>query len=184
MKQIINYFTRAVCLTVITFIFAACGKPSGDSADHQTESTGKLGAFFAQEKPAKAISVAQARQSAKPGETVTLVGQIGGATSPFAEGFAAFVLADESLVFCSDNPEDDCGTPWDACCETPEKIKASRTMVQFLDDEGTPVPEGFKGVKGLAELDYVIVSGIVNANSNPDNLIINASSLYKLESDL
>ena len=158
----------------------ACMWTGCSQAPDSVESAGapSLDALFVEERPANVMTVLQARESVQPGDVVHITGQIGGSTLPFAEGYAAFIIADESLVFCSEDPGDSCSTPWDACCETPEKISASRAMVQFTDAVGNPVAVGLKGQNGLTELDHVIVTGIVNAQSTTENLIIDGQTLH------
>ena len=162
-------------LGLLAFMWTGCSQ-----APDNVESAGtpKLDALFVEKRPGNVMTVLQARESAQPGDVVHITGQIGGSTLPFAESYAAFVIADESLVFCSENPSDSCSTPWDACCETQEKISASRAMVQFTDSTGNPVATGLKGQNGLAELDHVVVTGVVNAQSTAENLIIDGQTLY------
>lgn len=131
--------------------------------------------------PEQVLTVAEARRNPVPGETLAIRGQIGGTVHPFTQGYATFVLADESLVFCDEMGDaDHCPTPWDACCEDPDKLAASRASVQFLAGNGRPFPFSLKGVAGLKESDALIVTGTVAEGSNPDNLIINANGFYSL----
>lgn len=171
----INTLRSTGLIGILALVWAGC---SNNPENARVDNSSGLDAFFSDKRPADSVTVIQARNTAKPGDVVHISGQIGGASSPFAEGFAAFVIADESLTFCSENPADSCGTPWDACCETPEKISASRAMVQFTDAEGNPVASGLKGRKGLAELDHVVVTGVINPQSTAENLIIDGQSLY------
>ena len=72
-----------------------------------------------------------------------------------------------------------CQTPWDACCEDPDKIKSMRVSVQFVDREGNPILTDLKQEIGIQELDEVTVVGTVADSSTESNLIINATGLYK-----
>jgi hypothetical protein len=162
-------------LGILTILWTGCSKEAVTTVD---ASAANLDSFFVDEQPENAVSVLQARSTAKAGDIVRISGQIGGSTLPFTEGYAAFVIADKSLVFCSENPEDSCSTPWDACCEPQEKINSARALIQFTDGEGNPVAAGLKGYNGLTELDHVVVTGVVNEQSTPENLIIDGQTLY------
>lgn len=138
-----------------------------------------LDAFFLEAKPEGAISVLQARSTAVPGEPIVVAGQIGAAHKPFGESFATLVMGDEAIDYCNEiHGDDGCPTPWDACCEDPDKVSAGRASVQFLAD-GKPVEGSLKGVGGLTELDHIVVTGVVDPSSTESNLIINASGLYR-----
>lgn len=135
-------------------------------------------AVFLDTAPKGAMSIKKLRKNVKPGETVTISGRIAGSMKPFAPEYAAMILADESLATCEKNPADSCKTPWDACCVAPEKIAASRLFVQIVGEDGRPINQTLKGVKGLTELDDVIITGTVTETSSAENVIINVTGIY------
>jgi len=139
-----------------------------------------LEAFIIDAKPEGAVSVTQARASAAPGKPIVVTGQIGASDQPFGNSFATFILGDEAIDFCDELPGDTCPKPWDACCEDPDKLAASRASVQLTLD-GTPIPGSIKGVAGLKELDHVVVAGVVAPTSTSENLIIHASGIYRID---
>ena len=97
---------------------------------------------------------------------------------PLSEDFAGFVLADEVIEFCDEMAEKGhCPTPWDACCEDPDKIAASRAFVQFVDEDGMPLPVSLREAIGLKENDSVIVRGTLSPDSTQDNRIIIAEGI-------
>ena len=164
---------------IAAFGIIAAGCSQSDSDNRLTAGTPeKLNAFILAENPGEAITVSQARESAKPGDAIVVSGRIGAAHKPFGEGFATLVLGDESLQYCNEIPDDPCKTPWDACCEDRPKIAANRASVQLLAD-GLPIAESLKGAGGLTELDQIVVAGVVDPSSTSDNLIINASGIYR-----
>lgn len=134
-------------------------------------------AFLLETAPTGAISVAEARKVAEPGESIVVEGQIGAAMNPFGEKFATLVLGDEEIMFCNEMAEDHCATPWDACCEDPEKVATHRASVQLVAG-GDPVRGSLRGVGGLSELDHVVVEGSVDPTSTSGNLLINATGVY------
>lgn len=163
---------------------AGCGPQTGASGSPASASTPAspppdLDALFLSSEPQGALPLASAMPSLQPGDPVVLSGQIGGTKKPFTEGFAAFILADTSLQFCDEMGSDHCPTPWDACCEDPARLRASRASVQFLAADGQPLPHSLAGVHGLAGLDHVTVVGQVAPASTPDNLQINATALFR-----
>jgi hypothetical protein len=129
--------------------------------------------------PAGAVSVTKARQIAKPGESIVVRGRIGGRAVALAPKAAIGVLADEKAIApCNAKPGDLCEIPWDYCCETQEKLKASTATIQVKGTNGKVVRATLKGLGELKELSTVIVSGTVDASSNKDVLIINATALH------
>jgi hypothetical protein len=158
---------------------AACEKQkSGDAAAANSQEQG-LAAVIVKAEPDNAITVIKARDTAKPGNLITVTGKISGSRSPFTEGFASFVLSDDALETCDEIPGDSCKTPWDACCESPAKINAMRISVQVLGANGRPVAQEIKGIGGLKELDKVTLVGTVDESSTKENLIVNATKIYR-----
>ena len=167
-------------LALAAFLTACGGSDESGSGegDGAQSSVSEIEAIVLGSAPEGAITVSEARKSAKPGETVTISGKIAGTMNPFTEGYASMVLADRALQTCDLIPGDECPTPWDACCADPEHIKASRLTLQIVDPEGLPVTENFKGVIGMKELSPLVVTGVVAEGSTAENMIINLSGLY------
>jgi hypothetical protein len=126
-----------------------------------------------------AVSVTKARETAKAGESVTVRGNIGGRAVALSPKLAIAVLADEKAITpCNAIPGDSCKVPWDYCCETPEKLKAATATIQVKDAKGKLVKAPLRGLGELKELSTVIVSGTVDAASDKDVLIINATAIH------
>ncbi len=164
-------------IAALGILIAGCSQ-SGIDVGSNAETSEKLNAYILEESPGEAITVSQARESAKPGGAIVVSGRIGASHKPFGGGFATLVLGDESLQYCNEIPGDACETHWDACCEDRPKIIANRASVQLLAD-GFPIAESLKGAGGLTELDQIVVVGFVDLSSTSDNLIINASGIYR-----
>lgn len=127
-------------------------------------------------------SIHTARTSAKAGDALTLKGRVMGNLKPFVDGRAAFILGDpEKLTPCNANPGDSCETPWDACCDTAEDIKVGTATIQVVDQRGRVLKESIENVNGLKKLSTITVSGTVAPGSNPDLLILNATSIQVKE---
>jgi hypothetical protein len=130
-------------------------------------------------KPENAIAVRLAKTNLQPGDPATVFGQIGGIGQPFLESYAGFVLGDTDIDFCNELHAGACPTPWDACCVEQEDLQASRASVAFVDAAGNVITQSIKGFGGLTELDEVVVTGTVAPTSTPDNLIIEATGIYR-----
>ena len=135
-------------------------------------------AVFLAGAPDGAVGVADAKESARAGETVTLRGRIGGTARPFTDGRAVFTIVDLALPSCADNPADTCSTPWDYCCESSADIAAHSATIQFVDADGAPLRARAEGVRGLAPLTEVLVVGKVAETDNRTTLVVNAESVY------
>ncbi len=135
--------------------------------------------LLASKAPANAVSVVQAREKAKPGEKIVLRGRIGGRMVSLMPKAAIAVLADEkTITACDAMPGDSCKTPWDYCCESPEKLQASTATIQVVDEKGKVVRASLRGLGDLKELSTVVVEGTVNAASSKDVLVVNVSAIH------
>ncbi|HYE62065.1 MAG TPA: hypothetical protein VD997_08710 [Phycisphaerales bacterium] len=135
------------------------------------------GELFLTAAPADAKPVKQAKQSVKVGDTVAVVGRVGGSRKPFMEDRAVFTLMDPELPACSDNPDDGCKYPWDYCCEKKEDIAASAATIQVVDAAGIPLRVGLKGEHGLKELSRLTVVGKVTQLDGP-TMVISATGIH------
>jgi hypothetical protein len=125
---------------------------------------------------AKAIHVV--RESAQPGDTVTVTGRIMGTMKPFVEGRTAFILGDPGLLTpCNERPDDDCETPWDNCCDSREDKKRGTATIQIVDADGRVLKEPIEGVAGIEKLSRLTITGTVADGSSADLLIINATAI-------
>ncbi|MGC9450371.1 MAG: hypothetical protein ACP5I4_02900 [Oceanipulchritudo sp.] len=159
---------------------AGCGPEPGSQADATPADAASD--LILTEVPDSAPGLLEALQEARPGTAILFTGRVGGTLEPFSEGFAGFVVADEVLEFCDEMGDDShCKTPWDACCEDPGKIAASRAFVQFVDEAGDPLMMDLQESVGLAANDTVVVRGTLSPDSTPENRIILAEGLAVVE---
>ena len=129
--------------------------------------------------PASAIRVAEARKAVQPGAEIVITGFVGGRADPFVEGRAALTLADGSVLeTCDRRPGDGCPTPWDACCDPPEKIEASVATIQVVDANGQVLKQGLKDIGGIREQVVLTVKGKVAPSSSPEALIVSAEQIH------
>ncbi len=168
-------------LAASALLFAACKESTPSATPSSDPSSGDralLETVLNTAPTGEANAIAAVKATAKPGDEVTVTGRIMGNIKPFVEGRAAFILADPSLITaCSDKPGDECETPWDNCCDTPEDKRKAIATIQIVNDEGRVLKQGVEGIGGLANLATVTVSGKVAAGSGGDLLIVNATAI-------
>lgn len=174
---------------IITAAFAAfalisCEKPESETtATTQTTATDPaLAKFFTDEEMADAQAIHTARTTAKPGDEITLKGEVMGRETVFTEGRASFILGDpEKLTTCDKIPGDKCETPWDACCDSSELKRVGLASIQIVGEDGRVLEGNLKGTKGIKELSSVTVTGTVAPQSTEDALIVNATKIHVTE---
>ncbi len=185
MKNIAHCSLIVACGLIALSQFS-CEKAAGPEAPKKTasstETDPRIEAVFLDSAPEGATSILETRKTVEPGATITVTGRIAGAMEPFSSDYATLVLADDSLETCEKNPSDSCKTPWDACCVEPKTIAASRITVQILGEDGRPVGQTLKQVRGLKELDGLVVTGTVAEGSSAENLILNATGIFPKKS--
>lgn len=166
-----------IALSAIPLTITSCKK----DATSQAETTPKvsLDRYFTETAPADPKSITALRETAKPGDQVTLTGLVMGRKKPFVDGRAAFILGDPGkLTPCNKIPDDHCETPWDACCDDPDVKRAGTATIQLVDADQRVLKQEIKGAHGLKELSSVTLTGTVDKTSTPEALIINATVLH------
>ncbi len=166
----------------LVLAFTACSK-QGDADSNVAAATSEASSiattqFLLDSVPESVPGIIEAVSDAKAGDSLVMTGRVGGVYDPLMKDFAAFVVADEILQFCDEMGDDGhCKTPWDACCEDPDKTSAARAFVQFVDESGAPLAVNLQAVTGLAENDNVIIKGRISPESTPENRIILAEGI-------
>ena len=166
-KEIILSLMMALALS-------ACGdKTNENAAGAAAELSALLGPAAS---AASAVDVAAARGLA-PGESVTVRARLIGAADVFAEQQAMLILGDPAYV----KPNYAKPKPHMACC-TPAELKAAHTLTaQAVGEDGLPLPQTLKGLGGLKELDYVVITGSMAAESTPQAPLLNITTISKTE---
>jgi hypothetical protein len=130
--------------------------------------------FLASSEPEGALPVGDARQSVADGESVTLVGLIGGSSKPFVDGLAAFTIVDPKVPYCA--ADEGCPTPWDYCCQT-DAVKENIATIKLVDDSGKPVTIDARELLNVKELSTVVVQGEAKRDEQ-GNLTIAADKVF------
>ncbi len=167
----------ALPIILSALALSSCEKPKTKAA--APASAVSVDPWFTTSAPANPSPIHLLRQSAKPGDIITLTGKILGREKPFVDDRAAFILGDvTALKPCNEIPGDACTTPWDVCCESAEDKLANTATIQLVDKDGRVIKHGLKGVQGLKELSEVTLVGTVAPSSSPEALIVNATAIH------
>lgn len=178
------------CTLIVSVAVAVLATGCGDPEQKQTIAPAKPTApetppvelpeaLLAKDALPDAVGVVAARKEVEPGKEIVLTGFIGGRVEPFVNGRAIFTLADtKALTQCDAKPGDGCKTPWDACCDDPDKIKASIASIQVVDGDGHVLKGNLEGVGGIVSGSTVSVKGKIAPGSTADALIVNAERIH------
>lgn len=167
-------------IAVIAMLSLHACKPKESKPSVETQAPDSaLAAYFVTETLPDAQSIHIARTTAKPGDAITLKGEVMGREKVFVDGRAAFILGDpEKLTSCDKNPDDACETPWDACCDSKELKRIGIASIQILGEDGRVIASELKGVNDLKELSSITLSGLVDQSSTEENFVINAKQIH------
>jgi hypothetical protein len=171
--------TTLTCLLALLVLgLTACGPDSAETMVTAGTEAVSTTTFLLTDAPDSAPGLLEGLEALSMGDVVLVSGRVGGVLQPISEDFAGFVMADEVLEFCDEMAsKGHCPTPWDACCEDPQKIQSARAFVQFVNAAGDPVPVNLRDAVGLAENDTVIIRGKLSPDSTAENRIILAEGL-------
>lgn len=171
------------CLTILfASIVTAALFGCGDTATPAT-SSGQLttvsidaSKYALAEEPEGAIGVIAARESAKDGESIVVVGRIGGASNPWIEGRAAFVLLDASMMLVANGTDSAQGEIClDDCCA--QERAASTTLVKVVDSSGQVLAVDARKLLNVTENDMIVVHGKVNKDQ-AGNFVVLADGVH------
>jgi hypothetical protein len=120
--------------------------------------------------------VIQAREQAKDGDLIVVIGRVGGSRKPCVEGRAAFTIVDPSHQSCDERGES-CETPWDYCHTTKEELGRAMAMIKVVDAQGKTLPHGIQDFLGIQPLQTVVVQGRAKRDET-GNLTVLAEGIY------
>jgi hypothetical protein len=171
--------TYLLTLAFAAFAVTSCEKSETVAAVEPTTPDSPLEAYFTDEALSGAQSIHVARTTVKPGDEITLSGELMGREKVFVNGRASFILGDPAkLTTCDKIPGDHCPTPWDACCDSKELKKVGIASIQIIGGDGRVLSGDIKGTRGLKELSKVTILGTVAEDSTEDNLVVNATKIH------
>lgn len=166
--------TPLIALMLITGCTESTTEPIS-STESPTTTNVDGSKFILSEEPEAACDVLKAREEAKDGEDIVIVGRIGGSSDPWIDGLAAFSIVDRSATPCNEISGDKCPVPWDYCCEP--DLASKTTLVKFTGEDGRPLTAGAKDLFEVKELDTVVIKGKAKRD-DAGNLTILASGMF------
>ena len=170
--------TASMLLLAATVALTGCGSsaPADQAANVIPTAVVDGSKFILADEPEDAVGVIEARESAKNGAPIVVVGRIGGAANPWIEGRAAFMILDASMALVaegSDSGDDELCTG--DCCAA-ERANCT-TLVKVVDAEGKLIAADSRQLLGLTENDTVVVRGKVNRDES-GNVAVLAEGVY------
>lgn len=165
----------AVAAALASSLLASCGRsPATGGGPGVTRH-----AWMLDTPPENARGVIEVKASAVEGDAVVLHARIGGRRDPITAGSAVLVVVDPSIPSCADDPDDNCPTPWDYCCEPAESLTAGNATVQIVDAEGRTIVADLRAA-GLSPLDELVVVGVVGPRPSQGVLNIMATGIHRI----
>ena len=163
-----RYLPMLIALAVSTSCVVGCGV--------STETTAAIAPpirFRLANEPAGAIGVLEAKDQARNGEPIVVVGRLGGGPTAWVDGRAAFLLVD-TLCVPSCDEKDDCGA---GCPDCARELTASSAMVKFVGADGKILPTDARELLGVKAQDTVVVQGVANRDAM-GNVSVAADGIY------
>lgn len=166
-------------------VLAGCGTSEPDRARGGGADTGQAGgaatlpaSVWLEAKPAGAEPLTKVKASAKEGERVAFLAQVGGRAKPYVPGRAIVLVADPALQDCAEEEDDHCPTPWDYCCENPAALKAGTGAIQFIGGDGQPLHVSLEGMEEFSPLTTMYVTGTVSARDDEGTFTVDADGVF------
>ena len=168
----------SLALSAAAFSLTGCGSASTEEAGATTVTAASLDGskYLLDEEPDGAVGVIAARESAKDGDPIVIVGRIGGSDNPWIEGRAAFMLLDASkLMVAIGEDSSDEELCMDDCCAA--ERAGCTTLVKVVDADGKLVAADSRQLLGLTSDDMVVVRGKAKKDDG-DNFTVLADAVY------
>lgn len=160
-------------------LFSCCGdeQPTLSVLPRQEEPREYVERFFSPVPDKEtAVDVAAAR-CLKPGEHILVRGRILGAERLFEEEQAMFLLADPAYV-----TPDECGPhPWRASGVSSSVKRVHMLTVQMIGGNGRLLACGLKGLHGLKAEAFVVVSGVMDAETTSSSPVVDAEAVEVID---
>lgn len=156
-------------IALLAVVSTGCGH-SSSAAPTASKPQGQH--YLLTAEPTGAVGVLQAKENAKDGEQLMLVGRIGGGQKPWIDGRAAFLLVDDGVApTCS---EEHCE---EGCAECALALAEATTLVKFVDERGKVQPTDARDLLGVENFQTVVIRGVA-ARDKAGNLSVVADGIY------
>lgn len=165
MKDAIKLFVA--CVIVIVTLSGCSRSTANASAVAVTRD------FHLAEEPSGAVEILDAKDVAKDGQPIVLVGRLGGGINPWIDGRAAFLLVDTRIApSCADGDQCEAGCP-----DCNKEMIAASTMVKFLGDDGKVLALDARELLACKEQSTLVVRGTANRDA-AGNLSVSAERIF------
>ena len=180
MKRIL----RLINSYIAVLILCSCGEYNGEK-QYEKENGYDIKAnlpkgFITNKDLGIASSILDTKKSKLTNKTILLSGYIGGRREPFTKGRSSFIVIDNSIKKCDERKDDNCPTPWDACCVERRTILQSTLTVQVTDKNSSLLKGTLNGVDGLIPGKKIKVLATIDSMSNPNSMLVNAKQIQLL----
>lgn len=167
-----------VIASMISLAVAGCGGSSSANVSSQAASAVSIDGskYVLADEPDGAIGVIAARESAKDGEPIVVVGRIGGAANPWIEGRAAFTLLDASKSIVATGTESKEGEICTGDCCASERAGCT-ALVTVVDAGERVLAVDSRQLLGLVANDMVVVRGKAKKDDS-GNFVVVADGVY------
>jgi hypothetical protein len=175
--------TAALALSALALTACDNSAPSatntntGNTAAEPTADTGPSWLLTA--APENPTSIADAKASAKEGDTITLRGIIGGEMKPMTAESPVIRVVDADLYNRCTAEAGHCNTPWDYCCADPDDLRTASATVQIVNADGSAFT-GSPIAAGLEPLDEIVITGTVAPRPTGEVLVIKATGIHRV----
>ena len=170
-----RFLSATIAATGAVLLMSGCDATSSEPAA-QAETTTQADAWVLTSVPEGAVSITEAKATAKEGDQVIIKGRIGGRMTPISADSPVFLIVDLELEYCGQFDDDGCPTPWDYCCETPNTITTNSATVQIMGDGAIdPISAG------LNPLDEIVLIGTVGPRPDSQVLTIKTTGIYRTD---
>jgi hypothetical protein len=158
------YFVLGLSILAASAIGCGGESSAGIDATMVTSVSVDRSKYVLADEPDGAIGVIEARETGTDGQQIVVVGKIGGATNPWIEGRAAFMLLDASKTVVADGTESSEGEIcMNDCCATDRA--ACTTLVKFVDDAGKVLAVDARQLLEVSSDELVVVRGKVSKDA-------------------
>lgn len=162
----IELFVCGVVLAALTTV--GCANSSAPSTQ-----VAKSPEFRLANEPAGAVEVLDAKDQARDGEPIVVVGRLGGGVNPWVDGRAAFLLVDSRIL-----PSCEEGSNCKADCpDCAKEMVAASAMVKFVGDDGKVLPVDARTLLGVKEQETVVIQGVASRDKT-GNVSIAAKGIF------
>jgi hypothetical protein len=157
--------TTLVLLFIGLFCWGCAEQPTPKTTVANTE-------YLLTSEPADALEILDAKEKAKDGEPIVVVGRLGGGIKPWIEGRAAFLLVDTRVEGCGEGDKCD-----ENCPGCSKEMQEASTLVKIFDNDGKVLPVDTRQLLGVKELQTIVVRGKAQRDA-AGNVTIAAQGVY------